>query len=86
MKAERRVQYTIRSVPQSVDRALRGIARDTHKSLNAVLLEIVTRATGANVDTKIHDDLDHLIGTWVADPETERVLSEQRKVHPGDWQ
>lgn len=36
--------YTIRNVPRSVDRALRQMAREKRKSLNAVLLEAVSNA------------------------------------------
>jgi hypothetical protein len=78
-------QYTIRGVPASVDRALRRRARERGKSLNAVLVEAVTRAAGVDTEPATYDDLDHLIGSWISDPDTERALAEQRRIEPGDW-
>ena len=54
--------------------------------MNAVLVEIVTRAVGVDVQPTIHHDLDPLIGSWVPDPDTERALVEQRRITPGDWE
>jgi hypothetical protein len=78
-------QYTVRRVPRSVDRALRRLARERGQSLNAVLVEIVTRAAGVDADPRTHDDLDGLIGSWVSDPATNEALEEQRRVDLGDW-
>lgn len=85
MKAKT-AQYTIRNVPRSVDRALRQMAREKRKSLNAVLLEAVTNAVDVAAEPTAYDDLDHLIGSWIADPETEQALVEQRHVEAGDWE
>ena len=79
-------QYTIRGVPRSVDRALRKRAVDQGRSLNAILLEVLTDAAAVAKTPRVHDDLDHLIGTWVHDPETDRALDDQRKVDPRDWE
>jgi plasmid stability protein len=78
-------QYTVRNVPASVDRALRRLAKQRNQSLNALLLEVLRTAAGEPEGARQHDDLDHLIGTWQRDPETDRALSEQRRVVPGDW-
>ncbi|MCC6525021.1 MAG: hypothetical protein IT373_20370 [Polyangiaceae bacterium] len=86
MKVQARVQYTIRDVPRSVDRALRKRAVDQGRSLNAVVLEVLATAAAVAQAPRVHDDLDHLIGSWVHDPETDRALDEQRKVDLRDWQ
>ncbi len=86
MKAKARVQYTIRDVPRSVDRALRKRAVDQGRSLNAIVLEVLATAAAVAKEARVHDDLDHLIGSWVHDPETDRALDEQRKVDLRDWQ
>ncbi len=78
-------QYTIRRVPRSVDRALRQMAQRQGMSLNAVLLDAVTKAAGVCVESTVHHDLDSFIGSWVADPETDVALVSQRKIEPGDW-
>jgi hypothetical protein len=83
--AAARTQYTIRGIPRSVDRALRRIAKERGQSLNAVLVDIVGRAAGVDAEPRSFDDLDHLIGSWVSDPETDEALVEQRRIEPGDW-
>lgn len=55
------MQYTIRAVPPSVDKALRQQAQKTGRSLNEVVVD--TLAKGIGVDTNaLFDDLDWLIG------------------------
>lgn len=79
------IQYTIRSVPRSVDRALRRMAATANQSLNAVLLDVVSRAVGGDPENREHRDLDSFIGSWVADPATDAALISQRSLHPKDW-
>lgn len=86
MARQATAQYTIRQVPRSVDRALRRIARERGKSLNAVLLDAVSQAAGVDAEPKLHRELDALIGSWVADAETDAALAEQRRLVPGDWE
>ncbi len=81
MKAK---QYTIRNVRASVDRALRMKAAEAEISLNSILLGALEKEAGIDEPVE-HHDLDFLIGSWVRDPVTERVLREQRKVDRRDW-
>lgn len=85
MAVKAQAQYTIRNVPRSVDRALRKRAAEQGRSLNTILLEALATAASVANEPRVHDDLDHLIGSWVHDPATERALDEQRKVDPRDW-
>lgn len=43
------------------------------------------REAGVGVPPRAYDDLDGLIGSWVADPEIDKALSEQRVADPRDW-
>jgi plasmid stability protein len=54
------VQYTVRGVPEDTDRRLRACAHRSGKSLNALLVELLERATTPR--SKPHDDLDWFIG------------------------
>lgn len=85
MKAKKAIQYTIRSIPPEVDRALRQQARREGKSLNDVALEALARATGASNGEVIPHDLDHLIGTWIEDPKFDEVMAAQRQIDPEMW-
>lgn len=75
-----RRQYTVRNIPEPVDRELRKRARQENKSLNAVILEILQEACGLQQESAVHHDLDHLIGTWVEDPEFDRVMQEFERI------
>lgn len=78
-------QYTIRSVPEAVDRALRREARRRNKSLNEVALAALYRGIGLNSPDEVHHDLDHLIGTWEADPTFDAALRAQDTVDKKLW-
>ena len=84
MKRMRSVQYTIRRVPPSVDRALREKARRIGRSLNEVAVRALAEGAGqaANV---VYADLDGFFGSWIADPEVDRALAEQRRIDKGLW-
>ena len=77
-------QYTIRNVPAEVDRALRKTAKANGKSLNETALEALRRAVGGDAPVRYHD-LDDLIGTWVEDPEFDRILEAQRQIDEELW-
>jgi hypothetical protein len=79
------MQYTLRNVPKSLDRALRERARAQNKSLNEVVLEALQRALGLEGELPVQRDLADVVGTWQEDPETDRILAEQRRVDPELW-
>lgn len=88
MKANtHQLQYTIRNVSPRVDRALRKLARQQRKSLNQLVVDILERVIGATAGAEQvrYSDLDHLVGTWVADPEFDAVQMEQSKVDEELW-
>ena len=62
-------QYTIRNIPEQVDRLVRQQAKKTQKSLNAVLLTVLQRGVGVADEPVEYHDLDALAGSWVTDPD-----------------
>jgi len=83
MKAKN--QYTIRNVPDSIDQALKRKAADKGVSLNSLVLDALSKEAGIGAQPRRYHDLDWIAGTWVADPECDRILREQRVVDPKDW-
>jgi len=81
----RHIQYTIRSVPESVDRVLRKKARLEEKSLNDILVHSLTVAAGLAGMPENHMDLDWIAGTWIEDKATNQALLAQRKIDPELW-
>ena len=78
------IQYTIRGVPAGVDRAAREAAHASNRSLNAVLVEVLSRGLAAEAPPEFHD-LDDLAGSWVADPEFDRAMEMFETVDEGMW-
>ena len=75
-------QYTVRGIPPEVDKALRERAKADKKSINQVILDALTQAT---VGRRKYRDLSDVCGAMEPDPEFDRLLDEQRQIHPDDW-
>ena len=78
-------QYTIRNVPEALDRELRERAKLKGISLNDVVIEAITRGLGLADAEITNDDVDDLIGTWKSDDEFDRTIVEQDKVDTDGW-
>lgn len=80
------MQYTIRAVPDEIDRALRQRARRESKSLNAVVIDALARGMALDAAPARHTDLDHLVGTWQEDPDFDRAVAEFERIDDESWQ
>lgn len=78
-------QYTIRSVSDSLDNAVRHRARMEGKSINTVVVEAIGRGLDLGVEIAVHTDLDHLIGTWQEDPDFNRAVAEFGRIDEDAW-
>ncbi|MGA2441297.1 MAG: hypothetical protein ABSH08_10065 [Tepidisphaeraceae bacterium] len=68
-----------------MDAALRRRAKLEGKTLNQAALEALSRGLGIEQkQTKFHG-LDFAIGTWVEDPEFDKIMEEQRQIDPEMW-
>ena len=80
------VQYTVRSVPAHVDKALRRKAQKGRKSLNEVLRDALIReAEGTGVPERVYTDLDALVGSWVDVPGFDDSIAAQDRVDEALW-
>lgn len=78
-------QYTIRHVPEHVDRKLREVSAQYGTSMNQTTLEALSRGLGVTQQPAEHHDLDDLIGTWVKDPAFDKAVKSIRRIDPGMW-
>jgi len=78
-------QYTLRGIPERLDRRLRDLAKARGRSLNAVAVEALERGSGGNAGILEFDDMDELIGTWQPDSNCEDALDSMRKIDPELW-
>jgi plasmid stability protein len=79
------MQYTIRSIPAHVDRALRERSTREGKSLNEVAIEALERGLDVEGPPVRRRDLGEIAGSWVRDREVDRALDDQRKIDPDLW-
>ncbi len=70
-------QYTVRNVPQPVDRYLRKRAKISGKSLNQVIIEELSDKAGIGKVTLI-DSLDWFIGTGIDQATLDALENEDR--------
>jgi len=78
-------QYTVRNIPPQVDRALRRKARESGKSLNAVILEELAKATDQLHAGTTYDDLDELVGSWQEDKDFDQAMGAFEAVDESLW-
>ena len=79
------MQYTIRSVPEAVDRAVRHRARREDKSINAVVVEALARGLQLDAGATEYTDLDHLVGTWQEDSAFDHAIADFERVDGDAW-
>lgn len=79
------MQYTLRNIPEEVDRALRERARREGRSLNEVAIRALAQALNFGDEPVRRRDLDDISGSWIDDPELEAALDDQRRIDPELW-
>jgi len=79
------MQYTIRSVPEAVDLAVRHRASRENKSINAVVVEELARGLQLDAGTIEYTDLDHLVGTWREDSTFDHAVADFERVSGDAW-
>ena len=79
------MQYTIRNVPEYLDAALRGSAREQGKSLNEVAVLALVRGAGLSPEPRRWRELGDIAGSWQADPAFDSALASQDTVDESLW-
>ena len=79
------MQYTIRDIPEHVDKALREKAEGEHTSLNRAAIDALEAGLGLSGTPMKYRDLSDIAGTWVEDPEFDRAIEELRQIDLEDW-
>jgi hypothetical protein len=79
------MQYTIRDIPDHLDKALRQAARQQGKSLNEVAIETLARGAGITGEHAPQRDLADIVGTWRKDPAFDSALAAQDTIDKEMW-
>ena len=85
MKPSTSIQYTIRKVPPRIDQTLRERSRATGQSINQVALDALTKGLGLGNEKLRYKDMDDLAGTWVEDPDFDKIIEDQQRIDPELW-
>jgi len=79
-------QYTVRRVPDHLDRELRRRAQQEQRSLNAVILDSLEKALQLQSSPRKNHDLDFLIGCWEEDPLYDEAALQFEQIDKDLWQ
>jgi hypothetical protein len=79
------MQYTIRNVPVTLDKALRRAARERGKSLNEVAIEALARGAGITGQRVRQRDLNDISGTWRKDRAFDSASDAQNTIDEEMW-
>jgi hypothetical protein len=86
MKKTHTAQYTLRGIPRELDEALRRKAKREGISLNKAAIRALRQGMELSGETVLNHDFDDLIGTWVDDPEFDKVIEEMDVIDPEMWE
>jgi plasmid stability protein len=78
-------QYTIRSIPESLDQALRDRAAKESKSLNTIVIESLMQSLSLDAKPMRYNDLDALINSWQEDPGFDQAQVEFETIDEEMW-
>lgn len=79
------MQYTVRGIPESLDKAIRRRARAEGRSLNEVTVEALADGLGIGRDSIVLRDLSDILGTWKKEASVEAALAAQDSVDESLW-
>jgi plasmid stability protein len=84
----KKTQYTIRNIPDPVDKALRKRAKQTNKSFNKTVVEILSLQTLGTTKPSQNDNFDWLYGAGSKSlgHDFEEAIKEQSKTDARLWQ
>lgn len=78
------LQYTIRNIPEHIDRMAREKSKKKHTSLNKILLDALQKGLDTENEIEYHD-MDDLAGTWETDIDTDAALASFEEIDESLW-
>ena len=79
------MQYTLRDIPPKLDLELRRRARREQRSLNAVTIELLSRALGLTEQPLKRRSVRDVLGSWKKDKLFDETMKDFEKVDEGLW-
>ena len=79
------MQYTVRGIPEALDRVIRQRARAEGRSMNDVAVEALADGLGIGRESVAVRDLSDIAGTWKREAAVETALKAQDTVDKALW-
>ena len=79
------MQYTIRDIPDEVDKVIRAKARAEGKSISQTVVDALRRGLCLDAPLQKKRDLGDVFGKSEPDPELDKALAECRQIDWEEW-
>ena len=79
------LQYTIRNIPEPVDRAMRKRAKLSGKSFNQTVVDTLTAATVGSSGKGTKETFDWMFNTGTLDDDFEEAIGDMSRIDPELW-
>ena len=79
------MQYTIRDIPDDVDKVIRAKARAEGKSISQTVVDALRLGLRLDAPLKKKRDLGDVFGKSEPDPEMDKALAECRQIDWEEW-
>jgi len=81
-----KIQYTIRNIPPAVDQVIHKRAKQSGKSFNQTVVELLTLQTFGTEKPPIDNNFDFLFGKGTLDESFDEAIKELSRPDPALWQ
>jgi plasmid stability protein len=79
------MQYTIRDIPDDVNKALRAKAQAEGKSINQTVVDVLRQGLCLENPLQKKRDLSDIAGTWIEDREFNKAMEDFERIDPEEW-
>jgi len=80
------IQYTIRNVPTVVDKVIRKRAKQTGKSFNQTVVDMLSLQSVGTINPKENNNFDWLFGSLKLDDKFDQAIKDLSQIDKELWQ
>jgi hypothetical protein len=81
-----KIQYTIRNIPPAVDRVIRKRSKQSSKSFNQTVVDLLTLQTFGTTKPPADDNFDWLFGANTLDEPFDEAIKDLSRIDEKLWQ
>jgi len=80
-----KIQYTIRNVPPAVDRVIKKRSKQSGKSFNQTVVELLSLQTFGTTKPPSEEDFSWLFGAMSLDEKFDEAIQDQSRIEEDIW-